>query len=185
MVVTVSGGGDSERFTALFDSFSPRVFAYVRRHIERSLVEDIVSETFLVAWRRLNEMPEDPLPWLLVVARNVLANQRRSFARHDRIQLETAALGRLVSTDSAVDEVVIARTTMLKALASLTSTEREALLLVAWDGLSAAEAAEVTGCSSRTFAVRLHRARRRLDRALATAGAEPDLPLNLLLKETT
>lgn len=185
MVVTSSAGTDTERFTALFDTFSPRVFAYVRRHIERSLVEDIVSETFLVAWRRLNEMPEEALPWLLVVARNALANQRRTFARHDRIQLETAALERLVSTDPAVDEVVIARTTMLNALTSLTLTEREALLLIAWDGLSAAEAAEVAGCSSRTFAVRLHRARRRLDRAVATAEDEPDLPLNSLLKEMT
>ena len=185
MVVTSSAGTDTERFTALFDTFSPRVFAYIRRHIERSLVEDIVSDTFLVAWRRLHEMPEDPLPWLLVVARNALANQRRTIARHDRIQLETSALERLVSTDLAVDEVVIARTTMLNALTSLTSAEREALLLVAWDGLSAAEAAEVAGCSSRTFAVRLHRARRRLDRAIATAGGEPGLPLKILLEETT
>src|SRR4051794_16861830 len=98
MVVTSSAVPDTERFTALFDTFSPRVFAYVRRHIERSLVEDIVSETFLVAWRRLNEMPEDPLPWLLVVTRNVLANQRRTFARHDRIQLETAVLERLIGS---------------------------------------------------------------------------------------
>jgi RNA polymerase sigma-70 factor, ECF subfamily len=183
--VISSAGPDTERFSALFDAFSPRVFAYVRRHIERSLVEDIVSETFLVAWRRLNEMPDDPLPWLLVVARNVLANHRRSFARHDCIQLERAALERFVSTDLAVEDAVIARTTMLNALTSLTSTEREALLLVAWDGLSAAQAAEVTGCSPRTFAVRLHRARRRLDRAVATAGAEPGPPLNFLLKETT
>src|SRR3954453_10180724 len=185
MVVASSAEPDAERFTALFDTFSPRVFGYVRRHIERSLVEDIVSETFLVAWRRLNEVPEDPLPWLLVVARNALSNQRRTLARHDRIQLETDALERLVSTDPAVDEVVIGRTTMLTALTSLTSREREALLLIAWDGLSAAEAALVTGCSSRTFAVRLHRARRHLERAVATAGGEPDVPLNALLKETT
>lgn len=174
---------ETKRFIALFDTFSPRVFAYVRRHIERGLVEDVVSETFLVAWRRTNEMPEDPLPWLLVVARNVVANHRRTSARHDCIQLEKSALERLVSTDVAVEDVVVARTTMLNALTSLTSTEREALLLVAWDGLSTAQAAEVTGCSRRTFAVRLHRARRRLDHAVATAGAEPDLPLSFLSKE--
>lgn len=153
MDVTMSAGSDAERFGALFDTYSPRVFGYVRRHIERSLVDDIVSETFLVAWRRLHEMPADPLPWLLVVARNTLANQRRTVARHDRQQIETTALDRLVSTDAAVEDVVIARTTMLSALRSLTSSEREALLLIAWDGLSAAEAADVTGCSSRTFAV--------------------------------
>ncbi|MEP7020523.1 MAG: sigma-70 family RNA polymerase sigma factor [Pseudonocardiales bacterium] len=175
---------DAERFDALFDEYSPRVYAYVRRHGEWTVVDDIVSETFLVAWRRLGDVPEDPLPWLLVVARNTLANQRRTFARHDRVQLETSALERLVSTDRPVDDHVIDRSTMLGALASLNSTEREALLLIAWDGLSATEAAEVAGCSTRTFTVRLHRARRRLARAVDTAGDGTRLPLHFLAEET-
>jgi RNA polymerase sigma factor (sigma-70 family) len=175
---------NTERFDVLFDEYSPRVYAYVRRHGERPAVDDIVSETFLVAWRRLGDVPDDPLPWLLVVARNTLANQRRTFARHDRVQLETSALERLASSDRPVDEHVIDRSTMLGALASLNPTEREALLLIAWDGLSPAEAADVSGCSTRTFTVRLHRARRRLARAIDTADDESHLPSNLLAEET-
>jgi hypothetical protein len=76
----------------------------------------------VVAWRRLGDIPDDPLPWLLVVARNTLADQRRTFARHDQVQLETAALEQLVSSEPAVDDVVIARATMLGALESFTST---------------------------------------------------------------
>lgn len=112
---------DTERFVELFDAYSARVNAYVRRHCEWSVVDDVVSETFLVAWRRLDRIPDEPLPWLLVVARNTLANERRTFARHDRARQEIAVLELLVSTDRAIDDMVIGRATMLLALASLSS----------------------------------------------------------------
>lgn len=177
---------NTERFDALFDAHSPRVFAYVRRHAAWSVVEDIVAETFLITWRRIDDVPHDALPWLLVVARNTLANHRRTFARHDTVQLEGDALDRLASHEPAADDVVIGRATMLHALGSLSPGEREALLLIAWDGLSPAAAAQVSGCSPRTFSVRLHRARRRLSRAIEIASeTTTDHLANALPKETS
>ena len=127
-----------------------------------------MAETFLVAWRRLDDVPDDPLPWLLVVARNTIANQRRSAARRHRTLTEVALRQRLeqASSDAAPEDVAVTRATMIAALATLTATEREALLLTAWDGLDDVDAARVAGCSPRTFRVRLHRARRRLDHAV-------------------
>ena len=70
-----------ERFTALWDAYAGRVFAYTCRHVDHHSAQEVVSETFLVAWRRLDEVPEQALPWLLVVARNTVNNNRRSVRR--------------------------------------------------------------------------------------------------------
>ena len=66
---------------ALFQRHYRDVATYVRRRAKPDLVEDVVAETFLVAWRRLDEVPVDARPWLLGVARKTLATQRRSGAR--------------------------------------------------------------------------------------------------------
>jgi RNA polymerase sigma-70 factor, ECF subfamily len=187
--MSTTAAADGDRFTSLFDEYAPRVFGYVRRHLEREGVEDVVAETFLIAWRRLADVPADPLPWLLVVARNTMANQRRSAARHDRALSEVALRGRLsqASSNSAPEDLVVTRSTMVAALATLTATEREALLLTAWDGLGDVDAARVAGCSPRAFRVRLHRARRRFDRTLdakASDDPQPRRPI-AILKETT
>jgi RNA polymerase sigma factor (sigma-70 family) len=148
------------------------VFAYARRHVERDAVEDIVADTFLIAWRRLAQVPEEPLPWLLVVARNTVANHRRRLVRRERVQTELEALERVLPPAAAVEETVVTRARMLAALADLTALEREAVLLTAWDGLTDTQAAQVSGCSPRAFRVRLHRARQRIDRALSLNPAD-------------
>ncbi|MGI8535421.1 MAG: RNA polymerase sigma factor [Mycobacteriales bacterium] len=125
------------------------------RHTDRDSAQEVVSETFLVAWRRLADVPGDPLPWLLVVARNTVANQRRSGYRRSVLQDEVARLHRAVGPAPGADELVVDRADVLSALARLTAKEREALLLVAWDGLSPADAARVAGCSTSAFHVRL------------------------------
>lgn len=66
------------RFTRIWAECAPRVQAYLLRHVGRDDAEDALAETFLVAWRRLEHVPEPPLPWLLVVARNTAANRGRS-----------------------------------------------------------------------------------------------------------
>lgn len=122
----------------------------------------MVADVFLVAWRRLGEVPDDALPWLFGVARLVLANHARAqgrwFALRERLAAEasTSPQGFPVEVDG----------TLLRALASLRSGDREALLLVAWEGLAPARAARVLGVRPVTFGVRLHRARRRLAAAL-------------------
>jgi RNA polymerase sigma-70 factor, ECF subfamily len=77
------------RFEEIYRVYADRVHAYARRRTNASAADDVVAEVFLVVWRRLNHVPEDPLPWLLGAARRVLANRRRSEGRaaalHDRL----------------------------------------------------------------------------------------------------
>ena len=74
--------GRARQFEAIFSAAYPRVLGYaIRRTSDRAAAEDAVSETFLVAWRRLDDVPAEALPWLLGVARKVLANQRRAAGR--------------------------------------------------------------------------------------------------------
>lgn len=149
----------------MFTDLSPRVFAYVRRQCATALAQDVVSETFLVAWRRRADVPSDPLPWLLVVARNLIANKRRGEVRRDQLTEVVTRLAQVAGPGAGADHEVIERDAMLTALAELTELEREAVLLVAWDGLTNRGAAQVAGCSVRAFEVRLSRARARLARA--------------------
>jgi RNA polymerase sigma factor (sigma-70 family) len=149
-------------FSAAFEALSPRVYAYARRHCAAADAQDVVSDTFLIAWRRWGDVPVEPLPWLLVVARNTISNRRRAQLRHGRAVDAVVRLADLAA--AGADHDVIERSTMLAALDELTELEREALLLIAWDGLSNGAAAAVAGCSVRAFEVRLSRARARLTR---------------------
>ncbi|WP_372453924.1 RNA polymerase sigma factor [Occultella gossypii] len=103
--------------------------------------QEIVAETFLVAWQRLAYVPGHGLPWLLVVARNTIRHSDRSRYR-DR--LLTAELGRLIElTDERANAgaVVAERDLLLREFGALPRQQREALLLVSWDGLSVTDAA--------------------------------------------
>jgi RNA polymerase sigma-70 factor (ECF subfamily) len=146
----------------MFATHHDAVRRYVIRRQSGALVDDAIADTFLVAWRRLDEMPDRTLPWLLGVARRVLADQRRAVRRRqslsERLHVEALADGVAGNWEPP------ARLTpeLASALAALTEHEREALLLVAWDELSATDAARVAGCSAAAFRVRLHRARRRV-----------------------
>jgi len=135
--------------------------AYALRRTDPATAEDVVAETFVIAWRRLDDLPEPPLPWLLGVARRVLANLRRGERRR------MAMLDRLRREPPPVSALPGAEGRELAALAALPERDREALILHAWDGLDHAGAGTVMGCSAATFAVRLHRARERFGRALA------------------
>jgi RNA polymerase sigma-70 factor (ECF subfamily) len=157
---------DERRLRAAFQQYSTRVLAYALRHTDAAGAHDVVADVFLVAWRRIDDLPEEPLPWLLVVARNIVANRRRSADRQQRLADKLAGLERAALTAPGAEETAVARATVLGALGELSDGEREALLLVAWDGLTPAAAALVAGCSRHAFESRLHRARARLRRLL-------------------
>lgn len=163
------------RLRDLFEENSVRVLAYACRHVGAGAAQDVVQEVFLVAWRRIDEVPVDALPWLLVVARNTIGNRRRGIARQHRLADQVANLERSSTVASGADDIALERRAMLAALADLSPVEREAVLLTGWDGLSVVQAAEVAGCSRRAFELRLHRARNRLRRVLA-AENEPHSP---------
>lgn len=162
-----------QRFAALWEQHSRRVLAYALRHVDPDTAQEVLSETFLVAWRRLADVPGAPLPWLLVVARNTIADQRRSTYRRAVVHRELAHLERVAEGAPAADVDPLERDAMLRALAAPGDREREALLLTAWDGLSPADAAAVAGCSINAFTVRLSRARARLRRGVDTPDADP------------
>lgn len=154
----------AERFEAAFEAHHRAVLAYaLRRTRAEADAEDAVAETFAVAWRRIDQMPvpELALPWLLGVARRVLANQRRSLLR--RVQLGL----RLGAQPQPPAEVFSVRGPAVEALEHLRPDDQELLRLLAWDGLTHAEAGRVLGVSPNAVAIRLHRARRRFAAELA------------------
>ena len=155
------------QFERIWQDCAPAVASYALRRAPPEAVEDVVAETFLVAWRRLDDVPAEPLPWLYGVARRTLANQRRARARRAsltaRLELELPAL----PPQSGDGRVV-------EALAALGDRDRELLMLVAWEGLTPAEAAVALGSSAVACRVRLHRARKRLAALLERAALRPD-----------
>jgi RNA polymerase sigma-70 factor (ECF subfamily) len=116
-----------------------------------------------VAWRRLHDVPDDdPLPWLLVVARNLWLNQRRGDRRHLAMVRRLPAPTPEPPPGEPGDTAPIRR-----ALAALMPADQEVLRLVAWDDLTPDQASTVLGCSPGALRVRLHRARQRLADELA------------------
>ncbi len=159
------GPGDRvARFRVLYDAAYPRVAAYaLRRARTREDALDVVSETMLTAWRRLDEIPEGPqrLPWVFGVARRVLANHYRAAGRQERLVTRAAQ-----DPPGAAPQLDLVH----EALHALQPDQREILTLAAWDDLDNREIAGVLGLTPAAVAVRLHRARRRLARELARLG---------------
>jgi len=150
----------TQQFTALFETHYDRVLTYALRRTDPHRASDVAAEVFLVVWRRLDEVPTDALPWLIATARRVLANQRRSTDRVNTLQLRLGAERPLPAV--GLDEQVGIWEQWRTALGLLTPADQEVLALVAWDGLTAREAAASLGCSVPAVVMRLHRARRRL-----------------------
>lgn len=157
---------------ALFAEHAAAVRAYAARRVPSAAADDVVSEVFVVAWRRLDDLPNDGLPWLLGCARRIIANQRRSVRRQAALR---ERLGR--ERTGASGGHSIADSVLGAALASLSKGDREVLMLTAWEGLEPARAAAVMGCSPRAFAMRLHRARRRLAAAMNDAEGAQSHPM--------
>lgn len=157
-----------DRFRSIFEEHAGSVLSYALRRVDSpDEAKDVVSETFLVAWRRLDSVPEPPLPWLLGTARRVLANQRR--ASGNRAHL-VEKLSRETEADMAGEPADERARRVREAMSRLPGTHREPLALIYWEGLSTAEAARAVGCSRAALLVRLHRARKRLERELTMEG---------------
>jgi RNA polymerase sigma factor (sigma-70 family) len=161
-----------ERFEGLFRENYAAVRAYALRRAPGDVAQDVVAETFLVAWRRIDDVPGDALPWLYGVVRRVLANERRSAGRRAALE-QRLATDRASADPADAGERVGDAELVRAALGALSERHREALMLVAWQGLSGARAARAAGCSQAAFAVRLHRARARLAAELASLEPSP------------
>lgn len=161
-----------QRLAQLWVEHADAVRRFARRRVPDDDVDDVLSETFTVAWRRINDVPETPLPWLYGVARNVIRTGARAKGRREAL---VGKVSREPYNEGVAAEVeAVERLHLVQAWSQLSEQEREVIALVAWEGLASTEAAQVMGCLPSTFAVRLLRARRRLAHLLergSTAGS--------------
>lgn len=133
---------------------------FLARRADPATAEDVLSETMLVCWRRLDEIPDEPLPWAYVVARNCLANAERSSRRRERLLQRLRTTEGDGSVPGPGDEPDHAP--VLAALGRLRPADAEVLRLWAWEGLGPAGIAAVLQVSENAASIRLHRAKRRL-----------------------
>ena len=147
-------------FREVFGRHYGAVYGYAARRLGRDDAADAAAEVFTVVWRRIRTVPDEPetLPWLYGVARRVVANQQRSRMRRERLEAKALA--------EPVRPVEMNAADLDTALAALRGTDREVLMLVAWEGLGPQGLAKTLGCSPNAAVVRLHRARARLAAAM-------------------
>ena len=153
---------DAQRFTALYREHHARVRDFAQRRVGTDLAQEVVAETFLVAWRRLDDVPGVAMPWLYRVALYEIANLRRRQAKAVRLH-DALREGRATSAseDEPDDVTELARAVAI-AFAGLKPRDQEILRLAAWEQLSSSEGAAVLQCSVPAYRMRLHRARIRL-----------------------
>lgn len=161
----------ARRFEQVFAEVYEPLRRHAQRRIDASLAQDVVAETLLVLWRRLDQVPEgSELPWCYGVARRCLANARRSNRRGLRL-IERVA-GQADTTTAVLDPSSGADDSHItEALARLSVDDQEILQLWAWEGLEPRDIAVVLGVSANAVSIRLHRAKRRL-RARLDNGKE-------------
>jgi RNA polymerase sigma factor (sigma-70 family) len=175
---------EPEAFAAIFDRHAATIHHYAARRLGQAVADDVVGETFLVAFRRRDRYDpayRDARPWLFGIATNVISRHRQAEVRFYRALART---GLDPVIDSPADEVVArltataARRSLAAALARLTARDRDTLLLVTWGQCTYEQAASALGVPVGTIRSRLNRARRKLREALEGTGsrAEPEAP---------
>lgn len=163
----------SARFEREYAAHYKAIFAYaLRRTADVQDAGDVVAEVFLTAWRRLDDMPEgrQALLWLYGVARRTLANHDRARRRHERLAAKVQAHSAAPVWDSSAAEGSAG--SVAAAFGRLRPDDQNILGLVAVEGLTPAEVAEVLGYSTVNARVRLHRARARFARELNSEGVD-------------
>jgi RNA polymerase sigma factor (sigma-70 family) len=163
---------DPEQFAALFHRHAPVILRYVTRRIGADAADDVVAETFLVAFRQraaYRTECRDAVPWLYGIATNLVGRHRRTEVRQLRLLARTAVDPVAEPFTDRVDAAVSAASInarLAAVLARLPAAQRDALLLVAWGGLSYDQVAAATGAPLGTVQSRISRARKRLRQSL-------------------
>lgn len=151
------------RFTALYEAAYADLIRFAQRRAHHTHAEDIVAEAFLVAWRRLDDVPkrrEDARAWLFGITRHTIMNTRRGAERQLALAVRLAETTQ-VTLDGDAD-LVARQVDLAAAWNRLSAVHQEALALVVLDGLAAPQAAAVLGISPVAFRLRVSRARRAL-----------------------
>lgn len=167
---------DREWLESMWNAHADLVYAYAARRLGVERAEDVVADTFVVAWRHRTRRPQRELPWLYGVARRVIRDRYRSEVRWERL-VQRVSLGVPTAVDSVASSAS-ATVAANQALAALSEADRETLLLVSWEGLGTRQASAAMGITPAAFRMRLARARRRLTAHMRTSGLEQTrLPL--------
>ncbi len=185
---------EPDRFAEIFDRHYATVFRFAERRVGRDQAAEVASETFVRAFaKRGSFRPEavDARPWLLGIASKLILHERRRFVRY--LAAVERASGELRTVDSQAELGAAERrldapagwARMHAALLALADTDRELLLLVAWDGLSYEEAAVVLQLPLGTVRSKLHRAKARLRELLEPYGRTRDDRPIPIAKEAT
>lgn len=160
-------------FRGLYDRRHREVFAYFLRRADRDSALECTEDVFLVAWRRIGDVPsgDGELKWLYGVARRVLANRRRSAMRRSKLTRRLLGLG--VESPQGPEAQLIQRVEeqeVIDAIARLSRNDQEIVRLAYWEELPHADIGRIVGCSVGAVATRLHRAVRRIEKELASSG---------------
>lgn len=171
-------GEAKERVADIYERYAPSIAAYALRRSSTSDAADVTAETFLVAWRRRDVVPEEPntLPWLYGVARRVLANQRRTHRRRGRLRDRLEAEFVRHEVDQPPLEEIEEFRRVARALQELSEDDAELLRLVTWEGLTPTEIATMLGIVPGTARQRVSRARQRLRKQLAADDSDSARP---------
>jgi len=163
------GSSRDDRFRRLVYDHTPAVGNYLRRRLHpltSADLDDLVEETMLVVWRRIDDIPADAeLPWMIGVARNILRNARRNQGR--RSSFESSLVPK--ADDASAEDHVIADNSVREALMALGDDDREILMMNAWDGLSTEAIGVALVITTNAAAVRLSRAQARFRETFASA----------------
>ncbi|GLX00920.1 DNA-directed RNA polymerase sigma-70 factor [Microtetraspora sp. NBRC 16547] len=163
---------DPEAFAALFDRYSSMLYRYVSRRLGPEVAEDLVGETFLIAFARRDRYDgayPDARPWLFGIVTKLVSRHRRAESARYRALLRTPAEDVVDSPDDRVAAGVTARSArpmLARALAALPARDRDVLLLIAWGDLSYEEVARALDIPVGTVRSRLNRARKKVRAAL-------------------
>jgi RNA polymerase sigma factor (sigma-70 family) len=161
-----------ERFERCFHEHAPAIVGYaLRRTSSADDAADVLAETMLVAWRRVDDLPEEPetVLWLYGIARNVLLNMVRSQRRRTRLTEKLTGL-RLPHLDESNHGDWVAVSQIQAVVSALPERDREILLLASTEGLSSQQIGDVLEMNSNTVRTVLHRVRRELSEQLNRIG---------------
>ena len=173
--IAVQSNPPATEFRSLYDRYFDDIARYCLRRLSRDDAHDAVADVFLVAWRRIEDMPsgDAALPWLYGVARNVVRNAKRSGRRSRRLTAELSSDATQPTLSAEVHVVHRAEyDAVLSALGRLRPADREVIRLRAQEGLTVPEIALVLGCSNEAAKKRVARALRRLRRTASVDEAK-------------
>jgi RNA polymerase sigma-70 factor (ECF subfamily) len=162
-------------FVALYQATYADLVRFAQRRVHHSHAEDVVAEAFLVAWRRLDDLPTDLVDaraWLFGVTRHTMMNSQRGAERQRALAVRLAA----VPSAAADGDLVARQLDLAAAWNKLSALHQEALALAVLDDLAAPQAAVVLGISPVAFRLRLSRARRALRKHLGQAAPAAAMP---------